>query len=234
VRSFVLGDLLGNSEIVKRTLDLELRKYDFVLYNGDIPNPSVFKAIREKRVLSGYDEKKVDIGNHDLPQKALNKAIREVVEISNIIEKYPITVFGVLGNADNPHYEKFIKWPFQRPHNKLIKVGILNFIGYDEWSCYIFEKENQNERAFCDKVIEEDLSNLFEQVDTRKTILITHAPPFKILDKVNERKIKYANGTYGPCAKKGHIGSTGEIKDIVDVTVNNEENMNVKFAKLPS
>ena len=43
----------------------------------------------------------------------------------------------------------------------------------------------------------------------KKTLLISHAPPYMILDKVEDKMLEYAVGTYGDRAQDGHIGSTG-------------------------
>lgn len=217
MKILAFGDLMGKTNIVARLLEISLNQFDLLIYTGDTPDPSVFKALREARVSQGID-RDIDIEKElikdTIPYKALKKATGEVIAICSLLDKIPIPFYGVLGNADLQYYSQFVKWPFTSLHKKIKKVGDYNLIGYNGRPLYQFEKQNTNENAFSEKNVEKDLKRLFKTVDPQKTILVTHPPPYKILDQVEEKMLQYAINTYGNKAKNGHIGSTGIRKAV--------------------
>lgn len=218
MRFLSFGDLNGRSDIIKKLLHLNLDKYDFLLYTGDTPDPTVFKHLRESKVKKGIDHQtdiEQELIKDTTPEAALQKALQEVKDICHLLEKIPVPVYGVLGNADLTYYQQFINWPFNLLHNQITKINNYDFIGYDGRPLYQFETENRNERAFAEAEIKSDLTSLFSKVNPKKTVLVTHAPPYMILDQVDEKMRQYAVGTYGEKAQEGHIGSTG-LKSIVE------------------
>ncbi len=199
MKFLAFGDLEGDTSTIECLLKLPLKKYDFLLYLGDMADPSVFKELRQTKLSQ----------EGTTPPEALKKAAQEVIDVSQLLQKSPIPVYGILGNADLQYYSNFVDWPFVQLHNKIIKIGDFSFVGYNGRPLYKFEKENRNENGFSEKEIYSDLSKLLKKVDAEKTILITHAPPYQILDKVKKEMLNYAINTYGKRASKGNIGSTG-------------------------
>ena len=59
-----------------------------------------------------------------------------------------------------------------------------------------------------------DLARLLKGLDRKRTVLLTHIPPYGILDQVVKEYRKYGVGTYGKRAREGHIGSVGLKKAI--------------------
>ena len=143
--------------------------------------------------------------------EALKKVEGEFWSMKKIFEKIYQTgkFFGVWGNADNT--KMLAKIPIQKfinnLHNGVVKWGDYFLIGYNGRPLYIFEKENHEQWAFVEDEAERNLEKLFKKIDPNKTILVTHAPPFRVLDQVEKDYRKYAIGTYGEKAKDGHIGS---------------------------
>lgn len=221
MKFLVFGDLMGRRDVVERLFGLKLNKYDFLIYTGDTPDPSVFKAIRETRALEDYkhtDNLEKYLVSHPLPKKALKKAIKEVVDICSLLKTAKISIYGVLGNADLVIYENYVKWPFKLLHNRKVSVGDLKLVGYSGRPLYQFENSNENERAYKEDVAEKQLGDLLKNSDSKNTILVTHAPPFGILDKVKPQARKYAVATYGIKAKGGNIGSIGIAKAVEKYT----------------
>ncbi len=196
MKFLAFGDLEGKTSTIERLLKLPLKKYDFLLYLGDMPDPSVFKELRQLKLTQ----------EGTTPPEALKKATQEVINISRLLKKSPIPVYGVLGNADLQYYSKFVEWPFTQLHNKITKIENFLLVGYNGRPLYKFEEENRNENGFSEEEIYSDLLELLKKTDPEKTILVTHAPPYEILDKV---KKDYAINTYGKRASGGNIGSTG-------------------------
>lgn len=218
MKFLAFGDLEGNTNLIRRLLKLDLGNYDFLLYLGDMPDPSVFKTLREAKVSKGINEKtdiEKELVKNTMPYKALKKATDEVVEISSLLRQVSIPIYGVLGNADLQYYSQFVDWPFISLHKKTVKLKGLNLIGYNGRPLYVFEKENKNENAFSEEDIEDDLNPLFSKVNCEQTIFVTHAPAYQVLDRVEKKMRQYATNTYGNRAKNGNIGSTG-IKKIVE------------------
>ena len=217
MKFLIFGDLLGKKNIVKKLSQQNLRRYDFLIYTGDIPDPSVFKHLREVKVQKGINENtdiEKELIKDTMPYNALKKATKEVEDIVNILLQLKKPIYGVLGNADLKYYSQFVSWPFILLHNKIETINDYHLIGYNGRPLYIFEESNDNENAFSEIQVQKDLDRLFQQVDPRKTILITHAPPFGLLDKVKKEMRQYAIGTYGNKAKNGNLGSLGILRVI--------------------
>ncbi len=207
----LFGDLEGKVEITRQILHSSPNS-DAVIFTGDIPNPEVFKYLRQNKLARGIDkikDVKKELIDDTLPEKALKQATQEVVRINKILKPLQSKFYGVLGNADLHHYEKFTSWPFHLLHNRITRLREFYLIGYDGRPFYSFEKDNPNEPTFSESQIYRDLSKLLSQVNPSRTILVTHVPPYGILDKVDSQMVSYAQSTYGEKAKKGNIGSLG-------------------------
>lgn len=222
VNILAFGDIMGKSDEVA-SLKKYINSQPAIVFTGDIPNPEVFKALRKDRVLNndfqGKDIKRY-LKEEVEPVEALVKAENEFRSVSNIfrdIHSINKDFCGVFGNADlKRHREKVkIEKNINLVHNRIMNIDSnLQIIGYSGRVLYLFEKDNDDENAFGEDQIYNDLERIFDGT-TGKTILITHTPPYGILDKVDEEYIQYARGTYGERAKDGHIGSVG-LKKIVD------------------
>lgn len=224
LRFLAFSDLEGRHDLIGLLVDANLSKYDFLLYKGDTPDPEVYKNIRKSRSLSGrpWEERTSTsiMEESEETKNAFRKAVEDSTKINNLFAtiKKKIPIYGVLGNSDTvptriaPHLGLApvnFSENIEILHNKIIKVKGFNLIGYNGRVKYIDEDiVEAPELMFDEDGAFEDLSKLLEKVDPQKTILVTHAPPHGILDKVKEDWISYAVATYGDKAKEGHIGSS--------------------------
>jgi len=222
LRFIAFGDLIANQEVFKKVIDLDLTSYDLAIFTGDIPNPDVFKKLSKQMVEEGLGDlgDKQNIAKETEPKEALRQIESEIRAMKNLFAEMnkKIRIIGVWGNADN--VKILNKVPIER-HIKIVHKKIfliredIYIIGYNGRPLYIFEKENKEQWAFAEEDIYMDLDRLFREVEGYKVILVTHDPPYGILDRVVQEYRQYAVGTYGERAKYGHIGSIG-LRKIVN------------------
>lgn len=215
------GDLIANCKVLKRIVDMDLSGDDFMIFTGDIPNPEVFKKLSKQMVEAGLGDlgDKLNIAKETEPEKALKQIEREIREAKNLFAEMSkkVRIIGVWGNADNVKIlnKVPIEDHIEITHNKIVCIGDFCLLGYNGRPLYIFEKENKEQWAFTEEEIYSDLNGLFKKLKGKKVILVTHDPPYGVLDQVVEEYRKYAVGTYGERAKDGHVGSVG-LREIVD------------------
>ena len=207
------GDIEAKVAPVNNLFKKDLSSYDFALFTGDVPDPSIFKKLSKNMVEKGLGDlgDKPNIAKETMPEEAVKQVEKEFWTIKGLFQKIQkqVRFFGVWGNADNT--EMLRRVPISNHieiiHNKIIQVGGFYLIGYNGRPIYIFEKENTEQWAFQEEKAYNDLDKLFEKLKGKKVIFVTHAPPYKILDRVVKKYRKYGVGTYGNKAKDGHIGS---------------------------
>lgn len=207
------GDLEAKEIPLQKLLDKNLHLYDFILFTGDVPDPRIFKRLSKKMVEEGLGDlgNRPNIARETEPKEALEQVEREFRAIQSLFEQLQkrVRLFGVWGNADNTKMLR--KVPIERYieiiHNRVVQIGDFYLLGYNGRPIYIFEKENEEQWAFQEKRAYGDLEKLFKRLKGEKVILVTHAPPYGILDRVVEKYRSYGVGTYGEKARDGHIGS---------------------------
>lgn len=215
------GDLEAKVATVKKIVDLKLNKYDAVIFTGDIPDPSIFRKLSKEIVESGLHDlnSKDNIAQETEPDFALKQVESEFSAIEPLFAqiKQKTEFIGVWGNADNT--KMLARVPVSSHlkilHNQIFQLGEYFFVGYNGRPIYKFEKENLEQWAFSEDQLYADLDQIFKTLDGKKIILVTHAPPYGILDQVAVDYRHYAVGTYGDKAKDGHIGSYS-LRKIVD------------------
>lgn len=216
MKFLVFGDVVESAEALKKFSELDFSGYDFVLFVGDILTLMPFKRRREEKVLAGEVSENEEERKRHLKEGVEDKEIlqKEAVKLQRLSKffraiKEKVPLYGVWGNADHRWIvgQTDISKYITNLHLQNIKVRGFNLVGYDGRPKYIFETyENPTERAFDEDKTLRELSRVFEEIQG-KTIFVTHAPPYKILDQVEEKYRKYAVGTYGGKAKDGNIGS---------------------------
>lgn len=223
LRFLAMSDLEGRHDLIRQLADADLSNYDLLLYKGDTPDPHVYKEIRRSMTLGGSDwEKRTSTGIYDEYDES-RKAFRKSVEDSTIINdlfgeiKSKIPIYGVLGNSDTVPMmiaPKIGMTPVDfgkhiiLVHNTVELFKGYSFVGYNGRVRYLDEViVEAPQLSFIEETAEADLKTLFEPLDPEKTIFVTHAPPYGILDQVADEWVSYGVGTYGPKAKDGHIGS---------------------------
>ena len=219
-----MSDLEGRHDYISLLAESDLSKYDFILYKGDTPDPQVYKEIRKSRSLGGkpWEERTSTsiMEESEEVKAAFSKAVEDSTKINGLFSviKKKTPIYGVLGNSDTvptriaPHLgldPVDFGENIEILHNKIVKVKGFNLIGYNGRVKYLDENiVEAPELMFTEDQAAADLNGLFEQVDSSKTIFVTHVPPYRILDKVKEDWISYAVSTYGERANEGNIGCT--------------------------
>ena len=223
LKFLAMSDLEGRHDLVKKLLAADLSKYDLLLYKGDTPDPQVYKKIRRAMTLSGDQwSARTSTGiyeEHEESQKAFRKSVEDSTIINNLFGeiKKKLPIYGVLGNSDTVptmvapmigmeavDFGKYIILV----HNKIEKFKGFTFVGYNGRVRYLDEEiVEAPQLSFLEENALADLHKLFKQVDPAKTIFVTHAPPYGVLDKVAPEWVSYGVGTYGDKAKEGHIGA---------------------------
>lgn len=221
LRFIAFGDLLANQEAFKRLVSSDLTSYDFAIFTGDLPNPEIFKRLSKQMVEAGLGDlgDRPNIARETEPEWALRQIESEFRGMKPLFAQMSekVRFSGVWGNADNVKILK--KVPIEQHieiiHNRISQVGDIYLLGYNGRPLYIFEKENKEQWAFTEEEIYNDLDRVFRELEDHRVILVTHDPPYGILDQVVQEYRQYAVGTYGEKAKDGHIGSVG-LRKIVD------------------
>ncbi len=230
LKFLAFSDLEGRHDLMSLLTTADLSKYDFLLYKGDTPDPHVYKELRKARTLAGNSwEKKTSsafLEESEEAKKAFIKAVEDSTKINDIfsILKKKLPLYGVLGNSDT--VPTMIAPKVGLPpvdfskniniiHKRVVEFKGFYFVGYNGRAQYLDETIIEApDLYFNEQKAAQDLHELFKNVDPVKTLFITHAPPYGILDKVQESWVAYGVGTYGEKAKDGHIGSDA-FKEIV-------------------
>jgi Icc-related predicted phosphoesterase len=223
LKFIAMSDLEGRYDLVNLLVKADLSKYDFLLYKGDTPDPSMYKKIRKEQTLSGvsWDKRCSSAIIEDFPEtkKAFGKAIEDSTKINDLfaIIKKRLPIFGVLGNSDTAPTVLAPKLGLKPVdfgknitiiHNKIFEFKGFTLIGYNGRAQYVDETiVDAPQLYFKEEKAEADLNKLFQDINPDKMIFVTHAPPYCILDKVNDNWVAYGFATYGEKAKEGHIGS---------------------------
>ena len=215
------GDFGGNAEIVNKLLSLKLDGHDFLVFTGDLIAMKELRKIGEATARGFKVDTPIDYSDIKNRLQKINEVFKKL--------KSKIKIYGILGNSDlKKTFISLIPFmEFQSIHNKIIKIGDYFLIGYEGRPKNVEEIEKPNEiekagifpgRTYIERSQEcnawneekayEDLSKILQKVDSRKCILITHYPPYGILDKVEEKNIPWAVASYGKTAKNGNIGSS--------------------------
>lgn len=223
------GDFGGQHRLVQRILNFDLTKYDFFLFTGDAI------AMKHMRKVGEASARGIKIDRGKLLKKGdPKKRLTEINKIFLEIQKR-IKLYGILGNSDHRDLVNLIpKIEMNDIHNRLIKIGNYYLLGYQGRPFSVDESTKGNsldvfgrpfiQRALgCNAWPEEkayyDLSEKLKETDPRKVILVTHYPPYKILDKTRSKFLKWAMASYGEKAKTGNIGSIAFRKILEDYPV---------------
>jgi len=220
LRFLAFGDLMGNKDFFVKLLSSNLSRYDFALFTGDVPDTKIFirlsKIAAEKGINLGNDEE--NLAKRFEIREILEEQERQFRELGNYLKicQKKAKLYVVWGNGDL--VKMISKIPdycaLQSLHLKVVEMKEAALIGYEGRPIYIFEKRNPDQRAFQEEIAEKELGNLFDQRLGFPTILVTHSPPYMILDQVKTDMRPYALQSYGERAKEGHIGSVA-LKKIV-------------------
>jgi len=214
------GDFGGNVEIVAKLLDLRLEEFNFVVFTGDLIAMKELRKMGEATARGFKPD--IEIRYDDIKNR--------LTLINQILAKVGMRrrVYGILGNSDlrRTFISLVPKVEFEDIHNRIVQFEDYFLIGYGGRPMNVDELKTPNEiekagvfpgRTYGDRAQEcnawreeeayKELSGILRRVDPRKCILVTHYPPYQILDKVEKTNIPWAVASYGEVAKDGNIGS---------------------------
>ena len=151
MRLLAFGDLMGRSELVDSAFHSWGLHHDVVVFTGDIPNPEVFKLLREKAVASGEVNPET-VKDAIETDERVERVRREVMSVRDALARISqvCPVIGVFGNADLQKLVAPLSWgsAMTALHRTSRTLNKWIFVGYNGRPLYGFEKENDDENAF--------------------------------------------------------------------------------------
>lgn len=228
MKFFVFSDTTANLDLFRRIGQIDLYKYEFAVFTGDLAGMKEMQDVGQTRDVTGALAGAVTQGDYDQihnemfagPLKKFQAVVQEVGKTSS-----KINIYGVLGNADLRAFVQTTKLHeyIQMIHNRVLEVEGYYLVGYGGRSIHLDEVQFPGKpdfmgfpfnygaelcHAYTQEQIFEDLSAILETLEMRKTILVTHEPPYGILDQVAPEVLLWATKSFGESAKEGHIGSS--------------------------
>jgi len=150
--------------------------------------------------------------------------LKEVDRLLGGIKRFT-KVYAVLGNTDfKSVVEKVRPKNMEILHKKAVHAGGYFLVGYNGHPMYPWEIASPGKKdifgysyaetaretnSFPEDRIYKELRKVTSKLPNKKVILVTHTPPYKILDRVVPGLREWAIRSYGETAKKGNVGSTG-------------------------
>jgi len=233
MKFLAIGDIL-EANAIDNLLSLDLRNYAFLILTGDMSGSSEGWKIGKARALDDKDF----IPKGEDPKRYYKKLLKPSIEkLKKVdkqlgkIQKY-LKIFAVYGNTDFKSVVEQVKpRNFTVLHNKISKTNGLYLVGYNGHPMYPWEIAKPRKKdifgftytetvkelnSFLEEQIYDDLKEATKNLPHGRVIILTHTPPYKILDKVNREFIPWAIKSYGEIAKEGNIGSTGLRKFLLE------------------
>ena len=235
MKFFVFGDTTANLDLFRRIGQIGLPKYEFGVFTGDLAGMKEMQKVGQTRDVTGALSGAVTQGDYDQihneifadPLEKFQAVVRAVGKISS-----KINIYGVLGNADLQAFVQTTKLHeyIKMIHNRVVEVEGYYLVGYGGRSIHLDEVQFPDKpdfmgfpfrygaelcHAYTQVQIFDALSPILERLEMRKTILVTHEPPYGILDQVAPEVLLWATKSFGDSAKEGHIGSQA-LRRLVD------------------
>lgn len=231
MKGIVVGDM-GKIEYLERLLEIDLEKYDFFLFTGDMSGTPSLTKLGKARGMEDEDYIPEDRDPKEFYKEQIQPSIRKLRKVDKIAGKIreSTEVFGVWGNADFKRVvEKVDPGNIKILHKKMAEVNGVYLTGYNGHPTYPWEIKHPQKKdifgytykeiaedvnSFRESEIYNDLKKTTSDLPNAKTIIVTHTPPYKILDRVKPEMREWAEESYGERAKEGNVGSTG-LKDFL-------------------
>ena len=233
MRFLAIGDVPA-ADCLGRLLTLDLTDYAFLLQAGDMSGIPDGWRIGRARALNDTGFIPAGKDPKEYYGKLLRPSVDKLQQVDRWFEKIgrQIRVLAVYGNTD------FVSVVEQaRPknidiiHKRVVQMGEVSVVGYNGHAMYPWEIENPHRRdifgytfeetarelnSFREEDIYSDLTKLTAGIDRRRAVVLTHTPPYGILDKVKPELVQWAVASYGEKAKTGNVGSVGLQKFITE------------------
>ena len=226
MKFLVIGDI-EEAEYLNALLNIDLKSYPFMVLTGDIAGLPTGWKIGRARALEDKNFIPPNKDPKEYYQELLEPNVEKLRKIDNILKKVNryLKVFAVYGNTDfKSVVERAKPTSFDVIHNKLVEINGFYLAGYNGHPMYPWEIENPLKKdifgytyeetalelnSFKEEDIHHDLKSLTGDYPNECVIVVTHTPPYRILDKVKPELIEWARKSYGEKSKDGHVGSTG-------------------------
>jgi Icc-related predicted phosphoesterase len=214
------GDFGGNVGIVRQLLGIDFKQYSFAVFTGDLIAMKELRKIGEATARGFHIEAKIDYAELSERLARVNQVFQQVAKQTRF--------YGILGNSDlkKTFVSLVPRIQMESIHNKVVSINGYFLIGYGGRPMNVDEIEKPNEvekagifpgRTYRKRAMEcnawkeeeayEDLSRILHRIDPGKCILVTHYPPYGVLDQVEQANIQWAIASYGAKARNGNIGS---------------------------
>lgn len=233
MKFLAIGDIMA-ADHINALLDFDLESYSFLILTGDMSGSPEGWKIGRARALNDKNFIPEDENPKEYYNKLLSPSINKLKSVDenlSKIQKY-IKVFAVYGNTDFKSVVERVKPKnFTVVHNKIIEVNGMFLVGYNGHPMYLWEIENPFKRdifgytyaetskelnSFKEDEIYNDLKALTQNIPNNRVIVVTHTPPYEILDKVRTDLVEWAIKSYGKKSKKGNVGSSGLKSFIIE------------------
>jgi Icc-related predicted phosphoesterase len=233
MKFLAVGDVVDPESLLK-LLDIDLESYLFLLLTGDMSGSPEGWKIGRARTLG--DKSFIPLGRDPkgFYEELLRPSVRKLREVDLCLKKLQkrVKIFAVYGNADfRSVVDEVRPSSYVVLHKRLENVGGMELVGYNGHPMYYWEIERPYEEdifgytsaetaeeinSFREEDIYRDLKNLSSGKSSDRLIVLTHTPPYEILDKVKPEFVQWAVASYGSSAKAGNVGSTGLRKFILE------------------
>lgn len=231
MKILAIGDI-DDAAHLKGISKLDLEQYSCLILTGDMAGLPIGWKLGKARGMN--DTSFIPFGKN--PKEFYNEFLTPCVDKLKKLDSYlneiksRIKIFAVYGNTDFKSVVKRVNpKSFTILHNKAIPIEDIHLVGYNGHPMYPWEIENPNEidifgytyaetahelNSFKEDDILEALRNITKNIPNNKAIVVTHTPPYQILDQVKSELIPWAIKSYGNRAKNGNIGSIG-LRDFI-------------------
>lgn len=226
MKFLALGDI-ENADYLKDLSALSLGDYAFLVLTGDMSGSPEGWKIGRARALDDENFIPAEKEPKEYYRELLRPSVEKLRKVESNLQEIrdQIKIFAVYGNTDfKSVVEKVQPTSFEVLHNRITEAGGLFLLGYNGHPMYPWEVENPHKKdifgytygetareinSFREDEIYRDLKSLSKDYPADKTIVVTHTPPYKILDEVKPELVDWAIKSYGEKAKNGNVGSTG-------------------------
>jgi Icc-related predicted phosphoesterase len=190
MRIIVFGDLHGSVPMVSKKIlsdtDLILNTGDFCAVNNKFREFQIKNNARIKNLLntgiSWQEAMRRILGNKTMNAFKNFSGGRWEKPVEKIIS-FGKPVLFVFGNADSPSLLNKLskeKGNFISLHGKLLRFNSLNFVGIGDYIRPDREKTGKEIPEF-----ERKIDELLKKTKARRTVILSHYPPYGIMDEVN-------------------------------------------------
>lgn len=233
MKFLAIGDI-KEADNLKALLNLDLENYAFLLLTGDMSGSPEGWKIGRARALNDKNFIPPNKDPREYYNELLSPSVKRLRKVDTILRKISryLKIFAIYGNTDfKSVVEQVQPKSFTIVHGKIIKINGLFLVGFNGHPMYPWEIENPFQKdifgytyketakelnSFKEGEIYNNLKTLSMDIPNNEVLVVTHTPPYKLLDKVKPELIDWAKESYGEIAKEGNIGSTGLRKFILE------------------